>query len=31
VTAILEIAANLIFGTVGLVLLKARTATPSAI
>ena len=31
VTAILEIAANLIFGTIGLVLLKARTAAPSAI
>lgn len=31
VTAILEIAANLIFGTIGLVLLKARTVAPSAI
>ncbi|GCA96857.1 hypothetical protein NCCNTM_04920 [Mycolicibacterium sp. NCC-Tsukiji] len=31
VTAILEIAANLIFGTIGLVTLKARTAASSAI
>ena len=31
VTAILEIAANLVFGTIGLMLVRERRATPSAI
>lgn len=31
VTAILEIAANLVFGTIGLVLLRQRRVTPTAI